>query len=152
MSNLKEKSIPQVKINWKLCKSYEEAKDHINGIYLHEIKGEPFYWGKVSKSIFGGNKRKLDGTTFNPRYGLGYRHWIEGSLRQGAKLYIGQLEERSRTKDLIGWIEETLIKEFPTEFNRRKAEKGLTIELTHSGNMPHCLKSLNKKEANWNKK
>ena len=81
-----------MKITWKHCRSYDEAKDFSRIIYLHQWNGEPFYWGKAHNSFFGGHKRKKDGLHVSGRYNAGYRHWIEGCLRHGGQLFVGQLD------------------------------------------------------------
>jgi hypothetical protein len=76
-------SVPNVRIHWKRYKTYRGAKGHEGILYLHEWDGKPFYWGKTSVSF--GQKGEKTG-----RYGSGYRHWIEGCLRHGGRLYVGE--------------------------------------------------------------
>src|ERR1035438_8174921 len=104
-------------INWVQCNSYDDAKDYSRVIYLHEWDGKPFYWGKADNSFFGGHKRKYDGLHASGRYNSGYRHWIEGCLRHGAKLYIGRLDELARTR--IDDIENYMIVTFGHVMNTK---------------------------------
>jgi len=123
-------------IYWKRCKTYDEAKDHTGVVYLHEWNGIPIYWGKAHNSTFGGNPRKVDGVKKNPRYNTGYRHWIDGCLRYGARLYIGKPEGGENLS--IDEIESSLIAAFPTEFNGHNDEP--SIELIHKGEIPETIR------------
>ena len=84
-----------MRIVWLRCESYKAARDFWGIIYVHECDGKPFYWGKAHKSFFGGHMRTRDGLTASGRYNAGYRHWIEGCLRHGARLYVGKLDEEA---------------------------------------------------------
>lgn len=82
-----------MRITWTRCKSYDSAKDSIGVVYLHEWNGCPFYWGIADTTVFGGNARNVDRERRNPRYGRSYRHWIEGVLRHGGRLYVGRVDD-----------------------------------------------------------
>lgn len=88
-----------MQIEWSFCQSYDEAKGSSRVIYLHERDDQPFYWGKA------------DDCSFGVRYNSGYRHWIEGCLRYGAKLYVGTPNAEARTR--VGEIDEYLIHRYP---------------------------------------
>ena len=50
----------------------------------------------IAHTVFwGGYKRKRDGLEASGRYNAGYRHWTEGCLRHGGRLYIGKLDEEA---------------------------------------------------------
>ena len=121
-----------VKIDWKLCRTYDDAKDYQQVIYLHEWSGKPFYWGVANKSKFGGNRQKIENGHLNPRYGSSYKHWIEGCLRHGAILYIGLIDKSSGIE--LENIEKQLIHDFPSEMN--DIEKSQNIIIEHLGDVP----------------
>ncbi|KVV21679.1 hypothetical protein WK80_23420 [Burkholderia multivorans] len=114
--------------------SYDDAKNYTRVIYLHEWDGKPFYWGMVNNSYFGGHKRKRGEDEITGRYANGYRHWIEGCLRHGARLYIGVLDADSvaRLKD----VEAYLIERFPSAMNSDKPAVRGRFDLWHSGDVP----------------
>lgn len=126
-----------MKITWILCESYAVARDYSRIIYLHEWNEKPFYWGKADQSHFGGHKRKLNGLNASGRYNTGYRHWIEGCLRHGAKLYIGQLSQGALQS--IDDVENYLIHTYGHEMNTlvRTPARALTIE--HLGAIPATI-------------
>lgn len=128
-----------MRIDWKKCSTYEDARDYSGIIYLHEWNGRPFYWGKAHKSYFGGHMRTYNEGKISGRYNAGYRHWIEGCLRHGAKLYIGVLSEEAFNS--ISDVENYLIATYPSEMNSRKI-KPLDLIILHEGNVPVCI-SLN---------
>ncbi len=121
-----------MEIKWKQCRTYDEAKDYTKIIYLHEWSDKPFYWGIVDKSKFGGNRQKIKNGYLNPRYGSSYKHWIEGCIRHGAKLYIGVIKDTNGNK--LEKIEKQLIYDFPSEMN--KPEKMQNIIIEHIGDVP----------------
>ena len=123
-----------MKIQWQLVKSYDEAKDFFQVVYLHEWHGRPFYWGKVDESVFGGTPRNLGGRRRNGRYNPGYKHWIEGCLRHGARLYIGQLEDEGNFT--LDQIEDFLIAKYPSEMNARVGVPIPIMEVNHDGDVP----------------
>jgi len=127
-----------MKITWKRCLNYEEARDHTGIIYLHEWFDEPFYWGKAHKSYFGGHMRKFNEGQMSGRYNVGYRHWIEGCLRHGAKLYIGILDEEAL--GLISEVENYLINRYPSEMNTKKLAP-TELEIMHEGDVPSMIAS-----------
>jgi hypothetical protein len=123
-----------VQIEWIQCQNYDEAKNYSGVIYLHERDGKPFYWGKADNSFFGGHKRKLDGLHASGRYNSGYRHWIEGCLRYGAKLYIGRPEAEARSK--ITDIENFLIHKYPSVMNGQVIQPAQPLTIRHIGAVP----------------
>lgn len=126
-----------MKITWVLCNSYAEAKDHYRVIYLHEWDDKPFYWGKAHNSFFGGHKRTVDDFQASGRYNSGYRHWIEGCLRHGAKLYIGILNEASL--NAIDEVENFLIATYGHVMNTRVTLPTRTLTITHRGSVPATI-------------
>ena len=126
-----------MQITWVHCASYEEAKDFCRCIYLHEWNHKPFYWGKAHNSFFGGHKRTRNGLTASGRYNAGYRHWIEGCLRHGGKLYIGLLEEYSVSK--IDEIENWLIYTYGHVMNTKVRTPPSPLGINHKGNIPTCI-------------
>jgi len=128
-----------MEIHWKRCHSYDEAKSALGIVYLHEWNGKPFYWGICDTSVFGGNARVIEGVKRNPRYGSSYRHWIEGCLRNGGKLYIG-------TPSGLGLyslmdVERTLIALYPSEMNDEADKKVVVEDLQHLGDVPLSIRS-----------
>jgi hypothetical protein len=123
-----------MKITWILCNSYAEARDHSRIIYLHEWNHKPFYWGKAHNSFFGGHKRKKGELNASGRYNSGYRHWIEGCLRHGAKLYVGQLDEEAL--DAIDEVENLLIHTYGHVMNSRVTAPSRKLEIQHCGSVP----------------
>ncbi len=121
-----------MEIEWIQCRTYDEAKDYTKIIYLHEWSDKPFYWGIVDKSKFGGNRQKIKNGYLNPRYGSSYKHWIEGCIQHGAKLYIGKIKNTKvfELKD----IEKQLIHDFPSEMGQQAESKNIMIE--HIGDVP----------------
>jgi hypothetical protein len=126
-----------MKIEWLRCHNYQDAKNHAGIIYLHEWDGRPFYWGKADGSFFGGHKRKHNGLHASGRYNAGYRHWIEGCLQHGGRLYVGQLDAEAR--QCIGEVENFLIHTYGHVMNTRVwvPPKALTIE--HTGDVPKSI-------------
>jgi len=126
-----------MKINWKLYRTYDEAKDCRTAIYLHEWSAKPFYWGMIGKAKFGGNRQKLKDGYLNPRYGSSYKHWVEGCLRHGAILYIGTIKNQSGVS--IENVEKQLIHDFPSEMNAAENSQNITIE--HEGDVPISIRA-----------
>jgi hypothetical protein len=124
-------------INWVQCERYDDAKDYSRIIYLHEWDGKPFYWGKANNSFFGGHMRQYDGLHASGRYNSGYRHWIEGCLRHGAKLYIGLLDEEARTR--IDDIENLLICKYGHVMNTRICTVAADLVIEHIGAVPDSI-------------
>ena len=127
-----------MKICWKLCSSYDEAKNFTNVIYLHEWDDVPFYWGKAHKSHFGGHKRKINGLHASGRYNSGYRHWIEGCLQHGGKLYIGQPDEEAKT--ILSEVENFLICTHRPKIKQREKRPFDSLVIEHVNDIPVCLK------------
>ena len=126
-----------MEITWVQCTSYDEAKDYSRIIYLHEWNREPFYWGKAHNSFFGGHKRKRDELEASGRYNSGYRHWIEGCLQHGAKLYIGQLNEAALAN--IDEIENYLIHTYGHKMNTKVYEPRRKLSVSHVGDVPSSI-------------
>jgi hypothetical protein len=123
-----------MKITWTRCRSYDEARDFCRVIYLHEWGGKPFYWGKAKDSFFGGHMREKHGLKASGRYNAGYRHWIEGCLRHGGALYIGQLDAEGTAR--IDEIENHLISTYGYEMNTRVMPAASRLTIEHEGDIP----------------
>lgn len=123
-----------MQVKWSQCQNYDEAKNYWGVVYLHERDGKPFYWGMADKSFFGGHKREHDGLHASGRYNSGYRHWIEGCLRYGAKLYIGKPEGEVRAK--VAEIEIYLIDRYPSVMNDRVTPPAEPLTIRHIGAVP----------------
>ncbi|ODP35161.1 hypothetical protein A9762_12220 [Pandoraea sp. ISTKB] len=128
-------------ITWKEYKTYAEAMDCQNCLYLHEWNGEPFYWGHTT-TFFGGNARLSPmGKRRAPRYAASYRHWVEGALRHGARLFIGVPDENSLSR--LADIERYLIIRFRSSENlkvRRPEDDSGLDSMTHVGCVPDVLR------------
>ncbi|MDN7176960.1 hypothetical protein M0D69_02775 [Caballeronia sp. SEWSISQ10-4 2] len=129
-----------MKITWHQCNTYAEARDYSGIVYLHEWNDKPFYWGKAHKSFFGGHMRERDGLRASGRYNVGYRHWIEGCLRHGAKLYIGLLDQEALVN--IDEIEKFLIHTYGHEMNTKIVVPIRSLQIEHSGVAPMCLREV----------
>lgn len=123
-----------MQIEWLQCKSYAGAKDYSGVLYLHEWDDAPFYWGKAHKSHFGGHKRLIGGLEASGRYNSGYRHWIEGCLRHGAKLYIGLPDEEALA--IMDEIENFLIFSYKPTMSQRVHAPRRQLSITHIGSVP----------------
>lgn len=112
-----------------------------NCLYLHEWGGKPFYWGHTT-TFFGGNARLTPiGKRRAPRYAASYRHWVEGALRRGGRLFIGVPDENSLSR-LVD-IERYLIIRHRSEENLKVRHPENTYGLDsiiHVGNVPDVLK------------
>ena len=128
-----------MQIKWMQCRSYDEAKSFCGVVYLHEWHDKPFYWGICDKSVFGGTTRILDGVKRNPRYGISYRHWIDGCLRHGGKLYMG-IPSGSAGRSLEE-VERTLVAQYPSELNDDRDGRMVIRNIEHSGDVPPCIKA-----------
>lgn len=129
-----------MQIKWHRCASYDDAKEFSRVIYLHEWDGKPFYWGAAPESFFGGHKRTRGGLTATGRYTNGYRHWIEGCLKHGGRLYIGVPE--TNMVERIVEIEAYLILTYPSEMNRKIPTSCRNMTLRHAGDVPLCLQHV----------
>ncbi|WP_434600909.1 hypothetical protein J3P91_15005 [Pseudomonas sp. Z4-7] len=134
-----------MKITWQLCLTYDEAKDRHRVIYLHEWDDKPFYWGKAHNSFFGGGKRQIGDLHATGRYNSGYRHWIEGCLRHGAKLYVGQLSDLALTN--INEVENYLIHEYGHEMNIRVRMPPVPLDIEHLGDVPASIAQRRTKDT-----
>lgn len=130
-----------MKIKWVLCSSYDDAKDYSRIIYLHVWNNEPFYWGKAHNSFFGGHKRNRDGLHASGRYNAGYRHWIEGCLRHGAKLYIGKLDDEAL--EHLDEVENYLIHTYGHVMNTKVSKPTRHLNITHLGAVPAFIHDSN---------
>ena len=128
-----------MKITWVRCESYEAARDHSRIIYLHEWAGKPFYWGKAHNSFFGGHMRMRDGLKASGRYNAGYRHWIEGCLQHGGRLYVGQLDEEALR--CLDELENYLIHTYGHELNTKVAPPRRQLHVEHEGDIPASIAS-----------
>lgn len=135
-----------MKITWIRCESYEAARDYSRIVYLHEWDGRPFYWGKAHNSFFGGHKRKQDGLEASGRYNAGYRHWIEGCLRHGAKLYVGKLDEEAL--EAVNEVEQFLITTYGTEMNKRLDPPANRPVILHEGEVPKSISRVHATHQN----
>ncbi|MBI2862269.1 MAG: hypothetical protein HYX89_05575 [Chloroflexi bacterium] len=123
-----------VLLNWKQCSSYEEAKDQYDCVYLHEWSGKAYYVGVCDRSVFGGNPRKINDNKMNPRYGPSYRHWIDGCLEHGGRLYVAKVSEGVALSD----VEDALIAQLhPPKNTSKPFVKEVMVE--HRGDVPLCL-------------
>lgn len=127
-----------MQITWNNCKTYEDARDYSRIIYLHEWDNKPFYWGKAHNSFFGGHKRKKDGLHASGRYNAGYRHWIEGCLRHGAKLYVGVLDEEALA--YIDEVENFLIHTYGHVMNTKVDAPVRRLDIQHAGDVPASIR------------
>lgn len=126
-----------MEIFWHRCLTYDEAKDRRRVIYLHEWDNKPFYWGKAHNSFFGGHKRVLGDLHASGRYASGYRHWIEGCLRHGAKLYVGELSELALAS--IDDVEHWLIHTYGHEMNKKVRVPAVKLYIKHIGEVPASI-------------
>lgn len=127
----------KIEITWKEYRSYDDAKDQYKIIYMVVMNGNPAYIGMCNLSVFGGVRREIEGRMCNPRYGLGYKHWINVALANGSKLFIGKIENAS--EHLLVPIEKTLILKYLPEHNKLKVKVLKKITLRHSGEFPDLL-------------
>lgn len=123
-----------MRIIWVRCERYEDARNYSRIIYLHEWHGKPFYWGKAHNSFFGGHKRTQGGLTASGRYNAGYRHWIEGCLRHGGRLYVGRLDEEALR--CVDELEKFLIHRYGSEVNSRMEPAAQQLLIQHEGDIP----------------
>lgn len=123
-----------MEITWIRCNSYDDAKDYSRVIYLHQWNDKPFYWGKAHNSFFGGHKRVRGDLHASGRYNTGYRHWIEGCLKHGGRLYVGLLDQEAVAA--INEVENYLIYTFGHEMNTRVVKPKKKLEIQHRGDVP----------------
>lgn len=81
--------------------------------------------------------RERDGLRASGRYNAGYRHWIEGCLRHGGKLYIGKLDEEALSR--IDEVENYLIHTYGHEMNSRVVLPLGQLQLGHEGDIPQSI-------------
>jgi hypothetical protein len=134
--------VERIVVRWTLCAGYDDAKDFHSCVYCHEWRERPFYWGNLDRSVFGGSRRKLDGRSYSPRYS--YRHWIDGCLLHGAKLYVGVVSPAGSQE--IQAVEGYLISNYPTKMNHGAAVSP-QITIRHKGHVPYCLKGESHRTA-----
>lgn len=130
-------------ITWHECKTYAEARNYWDIIYLPEWAGKPFYWGKAQKSFFGGHKRNFDGLHATGRYSNSYAHWIEGCLQHGARLYVGKPAPEDLPR--LGAIEEFLIHTYPSTMNKRLPRAAESLQIQHGGSVPASISNANER-------
>lgn len=126
------------KLEWTRCLTYEDAQNFSYIIYLHEWHGEPFYWG-IARTYFGGSRRMLGEGIACGRYNSGYRHWIEGSLRHGGRLYVARIIEGDQSR--LQEVENYLICSFGHQANRRETAVLQDLSICHSGGVPLTITS-----------
>ena len=157
----------EITIQWTECSSYEKAKDFKSCVYIHEWDGSAYYVG-LSNYWFGGNQRKLDGKKRSARYSTSYRHWIDGCLERGARLFVGKLRdpkctaveyvlevkkykwlpEKHDREEVIARsialtnkeIEDKLIAQLVPPANRKDKRDHAGLILVHIGDVPEYLK------------
>ena len=129
-----------MKIEWVRCHNYDDAKHFRNSVYLHEWNGEPFYWGKIEKSFFGGHMRTRDGFRASGRYNSGYKHWIEGCLQNGASLYFGMVHPG--VLFTVDEVENYLIDTYPSKMNVRCDMLKRPVILSHTGDIPMSIQKV----------
>lgn len=83
-------------------------------------------------------REKKNGLHASGRYNSGYRHWIEGCLRHGAKLYIGKLD--ADALDCMDEIENYLIHTHGHVMNTKVIVPQRNLSISHSGDVPSFMK------------
>ena len=131
-----------MEISWQRCDTYAEARNATGIIYLHEWDDKPFYWGKAHRSFFGGHRRRIGDLLASGRYNSGYRHWIEGCLQHGAKLFIGTPSPDALAR--IDEVENFLIHTYGHVMNTRVKEPPENLQIEHRGEAPACLSATSK--------
>jgi hypothetical protein len=125
---------------WKQCASYEDAEEFDHVVYLFEIKGRPFYWGKAEESFFGGPKRerRSDRTEHCGRYGPGYDHLVKAFLLQkGHRLFIGKLGKSGRER--VKSVELYLIRTYGSRMQPFCGREPPCLDVKHTGVRPRCI-------------
>jgi hypothetical protein len=122
-------------IKWSQKKSYEDAMDSIECIYLFVVDGKPSYAGICYKSVFGGSKREIKKRVRSPRYGASYAHLINGLINSGGLLYIGKCLRLDPSK--IKSVESSLINYHKPEQNKQVLRA--TYQLKNTGDVPEYL-------------
>lgn len=115
-------------LNWCRHKSYASASQKQGIIYLFEWENSPFYWGIANRSKFG------------TRYNVGYRHLIEGCLRNGGKLYIASVPNLPPEVEL-SHVENFLIVRYGHVMNTRINTNSEPLILSHEGDIPESITS-----------
>jgi len=115
-----------VSVRWKQINSYDEASSNLaKGIYIHDWDNKPYYVGQ------------LKGSTFGTRYNSAYRHWIDGCLKHGARLYIGSIGQSDM--EYLDEIENSVIQFLNPSGNRRRKPPSVKLKLAHEGQVPKYL-------------
>ena len=137
---------PIVEVHWVECCSYDEAKDYFSCVYIHERDGQAYYVGIVDNSVFGGSTREIGDRRRSPRYGVSYRHWIDGCLEYGARFFIGTPRLTSRYS--IKNVEDQLIDHLRPVKN---ADIGYTAQfrIRHLGAVPICVERFCEVSPLW---
>lgn len=71
------------------------------------------------------------------RYNSGYRHWIEGCLRNGGRFYIGKIKKQG--KHTLDDVEALLYKKYGAIINVKVKEKSPVKTIEHSGNVMESI-------------
>jgi hypothetical protein len=117
-----------IAVNWNQYNAVKEALNQTKGIYIHDWDKKPYYIGKL-------------GTTFKVRYSPGYRHWVEGCLEHGARLFIGVVETGGSISDeILENVERILIKQLRPMKNITQKNPYLILNLFHKGIVPEYLR------------
>ena len=150
--NAVEQVIPQAAgpsdqfiLEWTGCLTYEDAMNHSGIIYLHEWDHEPFYWG-IARTYFGGSTRALGDRRVSGRYNSGYRHWIEGCLRHGARLYVAKIVSGDDSR--IQEVENFLICTHGHVANRRETAILTELVISHRGDIPASVSQIVQNPSN----
>lgn len=128
-----------ISLDFKRIKSYDNAKDFTNSIYIHEINGKSLYVGKLVKSCFGGTTRREGGIKKSARYCTGYKHWIDAALRSGSILYVSELKDMASH---INIIEETIIRYIFLKTNKHQEDSNSISFNALSSNLENSPSSL----------
>ena len=128
-----------MQITWQRCNTYAEARNATGIIYLPEWDDKPFYWGKAHRSFFGGHRRRIGDLLASGRYNSGYRHWIEGCLQHGAKLFIGSLSTDALLH--IDEVENFLIHTYGHVMNTKVRVPSSSLQIQHLGQLPACIRA-----------
>ena len=99
-----------MKLPWQEYRSYEQAKDCKNCVYVFKKGNTPLYIGKAKQ--FGGRKG---------RYAYGYGYLVEALLKSGCKLHIATLDKK--TANDIENCERSLIKKYSEHLLNKKYYK-----------------------------
>jgi hypothetical protein len=135
-----QNSEPRAALTWRRCRTYEQAEDFDHVVYLFELEGKAFYWGKAEMSFFGGAKRKRDsdGKQHCGRYGPGYDHLVRAFLMRRGRLYIGSPNGRARRH--IRAVERFLIDRYGSTMQGLPQNDPRGVAVEHAGDLPRCVR------------